>query len=82
MNSSQIQTRLTSDEGLCAKWAAKDVEPRELVREIYLRIYSRLPSPDEHRQVSSVIEKATNKRHAVEDIVWSMINSPEFSFID
>lgn len=82
MNSNQIQSRLTSDEGLCAKWAAKDVEPRELVREIYLRIYSRLPSPDEYRQVSSVIEMATNKRHAVEDIVWSMINSPEFSFID
>ncbi|XZE18357.1 DUF1549 and DUF1553 domain-containing protein [Pirellulaceae bacterium SH449] len=82
MNSNQIQSRLTSDEGLCAKWAAKDAEPRELVREIYLRIYSRLPSPDEYRQVSSVIESATNKRHAVEDIVWSMINSPEFSFID
>lgn len=82
MNSSQIQERLTSDKGLCGELAAQSAEPRELVKAIYLRVYSRIPSPDEYRQISDVIQRATNKRHAIEDIVWSMINSPEFSFID
>lgn len=82
MNSNQIQSRLTSDQGFCAELAAQNIEPRELVKAIYLRVYSRMPSPDEFRQISDVVQRATNKRQAIEDIVWSMINSPEFSFID
>ncbi len=82
MNSGQIQNRLTSDAGFCAELSAKEVDPRELVKTIYLRVYSRMPSPDEYRQISDVIQKGINKRHVIEDIVWSMINSPEFSFID
>jgi hypothetical protein len=82
MNSAQIQARLSSDTGLCNKWATESSEPTDLVKTIYLRLYSRLPDDDEIKAVSQLLSQSTQKRQTIEDIVWSMINSPEFSFID
>ncbi|MCU0716737.1 MAG: DUF1549 and DUF1553 domain-containing protein [Pirellula sp.] len=81
MNSSQIQERLTSEEGNCAAWA-KESSPEVAIRKIYLQLYSRLPRSEEVEALLQIRKDQPNEKRWVEDIVWSMINSPEFLFID
>lgn len=81
MNSVQMQQRLTSEEGSCAAWA-KEADFKEIVRRIYLQIYSRLPDQAEIDALLAERAKQPDHRLWVEDIIWSMINSPEFSFVD
>jgi hypothetical protein len=81
MNSSQIQERLTSEEGNCAAWA-KESSPEVAIRKIYLQLYSRLPRSEEVEALLQIRKDQPNAKRWVEDIVWSMINSPEFLFID
>ncbi|XZE42853.1 DUF1549 and DUF1553 domain-containing protein [Pirellulaceae bacterium SH467] len=81
MNSSQIQERLTSAEGNCATWA-KESSPEIALRKIYLQLYARLPSAQETETLLGIRKDLPEAKRWVEDIVWSMINSPEFLFID
>lgn len=81
MNSNQMQSRITSDEGNCAKWAAESV-PDVILRKVYLQLYSRLPTDDERSDLLRELDSRKDKRKWIEDVVWSMINSPEFLFVD
>jgi hypothetical protein len=81
MNSNQMQSRITSDEGNCAKWAAESV-PEVILRKVYLQLYSRLPTDDERSDLLRELDSRKDKRKWIEDVVWSMINSPEFLFVD
>ena len=81
MNSAQMQQRLTSDEGNCAKWA-QESSPEQILHSIYLRIYSRPPAPTEVEALLAELQRQPDQRRWVEDVVWSMLNSPEFSFVD
>lgn len=81
MNSNQMQQRLTAEDGNCAKWA-KESSPEQALKDIYVRIYSRLPEQHEIDALLDELKRQPDQRRWVEDVVWSMINSPEFSFID
>lgn len=81
MNSSQIQARLTAEDSNCARWA-KESSSEVVLRKIYFQIYSRPPSDDEIATLLSEQKNQPDRRRWVEDIVWAMINSPEFTFID
>jgi hypothetical protein len=79
MNSRQVDGRIRSDDGRAARLAASDMEPEQIVDEIYLAVYSRHPEPNELQYAVDLIESAQNRRVVVEDLMWAMINSPEFS---
>ncbi len=82
MNSPALHKKVTSDEGRAAKLAASDKKPHEIVEELYLLTYSRLPTPDEQTAVGKVFEENPNRRQAVEDLLWALMNTPEFVFKD
>jgi hypothetical protein len=51
------------------------------VEELYLLVYSRLPAPEERdigRQLFA--EKDMTRRQATEDLLWALLNTPEFIF--
>jgi hypothetical protein len=55
--------------------------PEQIVEEMYLTVYSRLPTPEESKtaQAAFTREKAM-RRTAIEDLLWVLLNSPEFIF--
>lgn len=83
MNAPQLHSRVTSDSGRAAKLAAGDLPPEKLVEELYLLVYSRLPDMTE-REIGSQLfaEKETPRRQAAEDLLWALLNTPEFMFKD
>jgi hypothetical protein len=74
---------VTSDSSRAAKLAASELPPERIVEELYLLVYSRLPEAEE-REIGSKLfaEKGTTRRQATEDLMWALLNTPEFMFKD
>jgi hypothetical protein len=83
MNSEQLHRDLTSDGGTAARMAASEMEPVPLVTQIYRLVYSRNPTEDESSfAVGLLTAEGANRRQVIEDLMWAMLNSPEFVLQD
>ncbi|RYD32188.1 MAG: DUF1553 domain-containing protein, partial [Verrucomicrobiaceae bacterium] len=86
MNSDVLQTKLASTEpqARVQRLAAENAAPPEVVTELYLACYGRPPAADELAVAAGRFpadpKDAAGRRQAVEDILWSLINSAEFVF--
>jgi hypothetical protein len=83
MNSPSFHAKVTSDAGRAAQLAASDRSPAEIVDEIYLLVYCRYPGEKERAVALSLFEGAGHsRRRACEDLLWALLNTPEFVFKD
>ena len=81
MNSRNLQTRLSASDGRPKKLADSTLAPPEIVNEIYLACYSRLPKPREMEiAMSAFSQPGATRRSATEDVLWALLNSAEFVF--
>jgi len=81
MNAPALHAKVTSDNGQVAKWVKDKRSPREMVEESYLAVYSRMPSPEElETAVGLFADDPKTHRSTAEDIVWALLNTPEFTF--
>lgn len=80
LHSEELQRKLADKDSVCAQ-LAKDSKPSdEIVDEIFLRTFSRLPRPEERAEAVSLLDTAKEKQPAIEDLVWTLMNSKEFLF--
>ena len=83
MNAPKLHAKVTSDKGRAAELAASKLSNKEVVDELYLIVYARYPSEQERKTAMGVFERpGTSRRQAVEDLMWAMLNTPEFLFKD
>ncbi len=82
LNSPEIQAKLTHDGGFLADLARQpDMTDSQIVAELYLTFFSRYPSDQEQATGAKYLQnRAANRRSAIEDLAWSMLNSLEFAF--
>ncbi len=81
MNAPRLHQKVTSDEGRVAKLAAEGHPVGEIVEELYLLAYARKPN-DEERQFGAELLQQEDRRKAIEDLLWALLNTPEFLFKD
>jgi len=80
LNSSHIQKKIEQSPKLRALLSSKST-PREMVNGIYLTILSRFPTEAEVREIWAYSRNNSGPgREALMDLVWALINSPEFLF--
>ncbi len=81
LNSKEVQAKLADDTNRPAAMAASSQEPAELIQELYVSAFSRLPTAEELSTATDYVsQRADRKREAFEDLVWAIINSKEFLF--
>lgn len=81
MNSEDLHADVVSDQGTAATLAASEQSPEELAGYLYRLIYAREPKPSETALVKELLSAPdANRRHVIEDLMWAMLNSPEFVF--
>lgn len=81
MNSPALHKKVTDDAGRAAQLAASDRPVEEIVEELYLSIYCRYPDPEEMDLARSLFEtQEVSRRQATEDLMWALLNTPEFVF--
>jgi len=81
MNSTRLQTQIGSTEGRAKKLADSKLSNEEIVNELYLTTWSRLPAKEETQlALAAFSAKDATRQTATEDIMWALINSAEFVF--
>ena len=83
MNAPQLHGWVTADSSQAVQLAANDRSVDSVVEEIYLLVYSRLPD-NEEREIGRKLFAEPNmaRRRAAEDLMWALMNTPEFVFKD
>jgi hypothetical protein len=83
MNSPDLYEKVTSDSGLAARLAKSEKPPAEIVEELYLSVYSRFPDEEELKIGVGLYEnEGADRRKSTEDLLWALLNTPEFVFKD
>jgi hypothetical protein len=81
MNANGLQTKLVAPKGRVSTWAASAKPPEEIIREIYLSAYARQPDAAEIKSAATHLNRSEVPRaESVQDLVWAVINTPEFVF--
>ncbi len=85
MNNSLIATATHPDKGdtLAAIANAPFMDTAGKVEALYLAALSRKPTPDESARLVSYVDKggaAGDKKKALADVFWALLNSTEFLF--
>ena len=80
MNSPKIQQQIAHRYGRARELAQSDLSPPQIVAELFLATYSRLPSAEEEQQALAPFDGSDRVR-ATEDVLWALMNSLEFVFV-
>ncbi len=79
INSPEIQAKLTAENGTARRWAASKLKPDEIIDEMFLSTVSRFPRPKE-RALFREVFTTTERREAVADCLWTLLNSKQFLY--
>lgn len=81
MNSLSLQDKIASDKGRAHTLEKTGKSEPQIVREVYLAAYNRTPSDTEMQKALRYFSTpGITRPAAVEDLMWSLINSAEFVF--
>lgn len=81
MNSRRLHEKLTSPDGRVRRLAEDPRPSAALVEELYLAALGRRPSLAEHATACAAFGAPdTTRRTSAEDVLWALLNSPEFVF--
>ncbi len=83
MNAKSIQAKILSEEGIAFKLAASPIAMELAIEQLYLSCYCRFPAKEERDSVLNIVKtKSQPRKQALEDLLWALINSPEFVLVD
>jgi hypothetical protein len=83
MNAPNLHRKVTADDGRAAKLGASSKTASEIIAELYLLTYCRKPTEAELATALKRFEKpGATRRRATEDLMWALVNTPEFVFND
>ncbi len=78
LNSPDLQAKIAK--GRAAALAKDKRSQEEKLNELYLLAYSRPIRADELTKLQAYFQRQTNPQRAYEDVIWSLLNTKEFSF--
>lgn len=80
LNGATLAAKLADDNGRLARQIAAQTPPQAAIEELYLSALSRPPTREELTLLIGTYEQSPDKRRALEDIYWAVLNSKEFLF--
>ena len=81
MNSPNLQSKLAHEAGQLKRLTQKHADDGALVEQLYLAAFSRRPTREELGNALEYLgSRRFQRRKAVEDLAWSLMNSLEFIF--
>ena len=79
INGPTISEAIVHPQGLIARLVNAKAEPSQVVEEIYLSVFNRVPT-DAERQQGEKYLAANGMTEGAQDLMWALINSPAFLF--
>jgi hypothetical protein len=75
-----IESKINSLDGYLSSALKLELEPEELVENLYFRTVCRPPTAEESSHWAAELKHASSPREAAEDLFWALLNSREFAF--
>ena len=83
-NGDTINDKLKSERCIISTWESEKRIAEQAIEEAYLTALSRFPSAEERTRILGLINDAdsgaVSRRETYEDLLWSLMTSPEFLF--
>jgi hypothetical protein len=81
MVSGEVVSRAIADrDNRLHRWLASDMPPEQIVDELFWTALTRPPTQQEQSAAASLLSATSNRRSALEDLAWAVLNSKEFLF--
>ncbi len=81
LNAPELKAKLESRHGTARRLADSDLPPDQVIDELYLSTLSRPPLDEERALLRDAFQVVgSQRRGAVEDILWALVNSKEFIY--
>jgi hypothetical protein len=80
MNGDALQKKLAADAGRIGKLITAKATETAIIEELYLATLSRRPTAAEMKPVLAKVVAAPTRREGFEDLLWALLNCPEFGF--
>ena len=80
MNASGTNRKIEHRAGRAAALAESRQTPTQILDELYLSTLSRFPTDAERKLMLPALTDSSSRREAVEDILWTLVNTKEFLF--
>ena len=80
MNSETTTEKVEHRNGIAARLAASALTDAQIIEELYLSALGRFPGEAEQQLMLQEFARASVRRDAVEDILWTLLNTKEFVF--
>jgi len=80
VNSTEIQRKLTEASGYAQQLAGRDLPNDAVAEEIFVRVFSRNPRPDELKAASEYLAGQSDRAEACRSLLWSLLATNEFLF--
>jgi hypothetical protein len=81
LNSNHIQRKIQRSWKLRKQIEAARGNRPEMIRNVYLAILSRYPTPDELRTAEKYFETGRSRQgETVDDLAWTLVNTKEFLY--
>lgn len=75
-----IENKVENLNGYLASARKLELEPEELVENLYLRTICRPPTPAEVSRWTAELKQGSSRPEVAEDLFWALLNSREFAF--
>ena len=72
--------KISHAEGGVARLIESGAADGDIIEELYLRALNRYPTQEELRELETMIANRSLRREALEDLLWGLLNSPEFYY--
>jgi hypothetical protein len=80
INNSELQKRIDHSKGRLARLLAENRPHPQIADELYLATFSRPPANDELAAIEELVAEAPSPNEGWQDVLWALLNSPEFAF--
>lgn len=80
INGPTLTAKIGSDAGRLTRQMKANTPAEAMIEDLYLAAYTRRPTDAEKAALLKVFNDAPDKRKAMEDIYWAVLNSKEFVF--
>ncbi|HEX5103677.1 MAG TPA: DUF1549 and DUF1553 domain-containing protein [Pirellulaceae bacterium] len=80
INNQELQSKIAGDKGRLAGLIAGQKTDDQMIEELYLSTYARLPTAGESAAIRELAADVTSRKEMFEDLLWTLLNSPEFTF--
>jgi hypothetical protein len=78
-NGNAVHGKVTSEQGRVARLLASNASDTQIVEELYLSALTRPPTSEEQTLALQFVATAPSRKEGVEDLLWTLLNLPEFA---